>query len=492
MRLDMLARLRLFLPVLVLGCVDLGKPQGVVVLDARPFGTDLRPSDGRDSVGAVVRAAAGGVSGAGGSAGSTSGSTGGATGGASGTGGGGSDDGPDADPEVGPTPAPDMATPDAPLLTNGAACTAAGQCSSGFCADGICCNSACTGVCQACDVASAAGTCTPIADGQDPANDCEQQPASTCGTDGTCNGSGACRRYAAGTQCAPGRCTGATEFAASTCNAAGACTPGNMRSCSPNVCTGDSCASSCTAQTDCQSGFFCDSGTCRSKRPNGMACTMGFQCASATCVDGVCCATACNQTCQACNLGGSAGTCTPIPDGMDPGGECPAQASSSCGRSGGCNGSGACKLFPSGTSCGSASCTGFTETAASTCNGAGNCTAGGTRTCPGFLCSGAACGISCSSTAQCQANHKCVRSVCAPLKIAQLTVHDTDPAQAAGWSVQRDFQIGTGGAHPWFDYPDTYVASRWMRAPTSSWATSGSGCTPSRRSTPADPRRPSG
>jgi hypothetical protein len=52
-----------------------------------------------------------------------------------------------------------------------------------------------------------------------------------------------------------------------------------------------------------------------------------------------------------------------------------------------------------------------------------------------------------------------VRSVCAALKIAQLTVHDTDAAQAAGWSVQRDFQIGTGGAHPWFDYPDTYIAS---------------------------------
>jgi hypothetical protein len=144
---------------------------------------------------------------------------------------------------------------------------------------------------------------------------------------------------------------------------------------------------------------------------------------------------------------------------MDPGGECPAQASTTCGRSGGCNGSGACKLFPSGTSCGSASCTGFTETAASTCNGAGNCTAGGTRTCPGFLCSGAACGISCSSTAQCQANHKCVVSVCAPLKIASLTVHDDVASQAAAWLVQQNFQIGTGGARPWSDYPNTYIVS---------------------------------
>ena len=354
-------------------------------------------------------------------------------------------------------PAPDMAPADTPLLSNGAACVAAGQCSSDFCVDGICCNSACTGACQACDIVGSAGSCTPIAAGQDPNNECEQQPASTCGTDGACNGGGACRRYAAGTQCDPGRCSGSTEYAASTCNAAGACTPGNMQSCAPNLCMGDSCASSCTAQTDCQSGFFCDSGTCHSQRPNGMACTMGFQCASATCVDGVCCATACNQSCQACNLSGSVGTCASVPDGMDPGGECPAQASSTCGRSGGCNGRGACRLFPSGTSCGSASCSGFTETGASTCNGAGSCTAGATRTCPGFLCSGVACGISCSSTAQCQANHKCVRSLCAPLKIAQLTVHDT--ALAASWAVERDFPIGTRGAHPWTDYPNSYVVS---------------------------------
>jgi hypothetical protein len=50
-----------------------------------------------------------------------------------------------------------------------------------------------------------------------------------------------------------------------------------------------------------------------------------------------------------------------------------------------------------------------------------------------------------------------VRSACAPLKIAGLTVHDT--MLAANWAIQRDFQIGTGGAHPWTDYPSTYIAS---------------------------------
>lgn len=191
----------------------------------------------------------------------------------------------------------------------------------------------------------------------------------------------------------------------------------------------------------------------------GEACGCHDECGSGSCVDGVCCNNACTGTCQACNLSGSVGTCTSIADGMDPGGECPAQAASTCGRSGGCDGRGGCKFHSSGTSCGAASCSGSTETAASTCNGAGNCTAGATRTCPGFLCSGTTCGTSCTTTAQCQANRKCVRSACAPLKISGLMVHDDVAEQASAWLVQQNFQIGTGGARPWSDYPNTYIVS---------------------------------
>src|SRR5205814_5344958 len=35
---------------------------------------------------------------------------------------------------------PDLSPPDAPLLGNGKACTAAGQCQTGLCVDGVCCN----------------------------------------------------------------------------------------------------------------------------------------------------------------------------------------------------------------------------------------------------------------------------------------------------------------------------------------------------------------
>jgi hypothetical protein len=52
-----------------------------------------------------------------------------------------------------------------------------------------------------------------------------------------------------------------------------------------------------------------------------------------------------------------------------------------------------------------------------------------------------------------------VRSVCAPLKIAGLMVHDDVASQASAWLVQQNFQIGTGGARPWSDYPNTYIVS---------------------------------
>ncbi|MGH2532184.1 MAG: hypothetical protein ACRDJW_07725, partial [Thermomicrobiales bacterium] len=42
---------------------------------------------------------------------------------------------------------------DAQRLPNGAACTRATQCASLTCADGICCDSACTGQCEACNLA---------------------------------------------------------------------------------------------------------------------------------------------------------------------------------------------------------------------------------------------------------------------------------------------------------------------------------------------------
>jgi hypothetical protein len=51
----------------------------------------------------------------------------------------------------------------------------------------------------------------------------------------------------------------------------------------------------------------------------GSPCNVPQDCASGFCADGVCCASACDQTCESCD---TTGTCVPTPAGTDPDGEC--------------------------------------------------------------------------------------------------------------------------------------------------------------------------
>ena len=56
-----------------------------------------------------------------------------------------------------------------------------------------------------------------------------------------------------------------------------------------------------------------------------------------------------HHLCRSCKLSGNLGTCTAARAGVDPRLECPAQAPATCGRAGGCDGMGACRLHPGGT-----------------------------------------------------------------------------------------------------------------------------------------------
>jgi hypothetical protein len=174
-------------------------------------------------------------------------------------------------------------------------------------------------------------------------------------------------------------------------------------------------------------------------------------------VDKVCCASACNQTCYACNLAGSVGSCTAIATGQDPANECVAEAATTCGRVGGCNGRGGCRLHPTGTMCGSGSCTNAVESSGRTCNGLGMCQAATTKPCGNYLCKDAVCGTTCTSNTDCAEGLVCTAGACVVVKIESLRVNDT--AHASGWSTQRDFQIGANGAHPWSDWPASYVTT---------------------------------
>jgi hypothetical protein len=300
--------------------------------------------------------------------------------------------------------------PDRPPAANGRPCATNPGCVSGQCIDGVCCATSCAGACRSCNVAGMEGTCSAVPSGEDPDNDCGQEAVSLCGLDGTCDGKGACRRHAPGTECAPGGCSGSTERAASTCDGNGTCKPGTSRACS-GLCQGSSCGSACASHSECQEGFFC-SGTCVLKRVMGLRCAGAAECASGYCVDGFCCSNECKQSCYSCALSGSEGTCTAVASGQDPRNNCPAQAAATCGRLGACNGKGGCRLHVAGTECVPQSCAGSTETAHSTCDGLGACLAGGTRDCSPFICAATACRTTCTSTSECKPGKICMGGQC--------------------------------------------------------------------------------
>lgn len=145
----------------------------------------------------------------------------------------------------------------------GQPCANALTCQSGFCVDGVCCDSACGGKCAACTAAKkgggADGACGPVAAGTDADNECAIQVPSTCQQNGFCDGGGACARWPAGTECAPGACDGEAQVSPSTCDGQGTCVAGASESCTEGYkCVGPSCATSCSDDSACATGYFCD------------------------------------------------------------------------------------------------------------------------------------------------------------------------------------------------------------------------------------------
>ena len=308
------------------------------------------------------------------------------------------------------------------LLANGRSCSAGNACSSGFCVDGVCCNNACSG-CNACSqtfTGQANGSCSPVPAGLDPHDTCaDERGTNQCGNDGTCDGSGACRKVATSHQCTPASCDGGSFTPASNCNGTGACTTVTPQGCGAFQCSvPDGCKTTCTTQADCGSQSYCNTstGSCLPKLATGAACTPTTGCLSGYCVDGVCCESACSGTCQACSTaktGASNGLCRPVSAGSDPDSECAVDTGNACGRDGTCDGVGACRYQVLGTACGSGSCSGEgSYTPRGQCNGSGTCVAGTAGSCAGHLlcASSSTCATNCTdrSTTGCPSGYKCV------------------------------------------------------------------------------------
>ncbi len=295
----------------------------------------------------------------------------------------------------------------------GQACATDNQCGSGFCVDGVCCTTACSTACETCAATGSVGTCIPADVGTDPRDDCPQTDPATCGTDGFCDGAGACEKYAGGVICQRPGCSVTTLTVAARCDGAGACSAIGTESCSPFTCnTTGQCKTTCVTDGDCDPPNACNNGSCGSK-PIGASCSADADCNSGICAQGVCCATACVGNCKSCALPGSAGVCADVPSGQDPLGQCADSGAATCGTNGSCDGVGNCQKYASGTICGADTCSTGQEILAGRCDGAGVCVAGTVEACAPYVCGTAGdCLTKCATSADCAAGYQCSGTLC--------------------------------------------------------------------------------
>lgn len=148
------------------------------------------------------------------------------------------------------------------VRASGEPCDDGKQCQSGACTDGVCCDRACDGICEACDVEGAEGSCVPVTGsprGARPAcpggGECQQQ---------VCNGveRETCAGFESGTECGASSCAGGFRVNRGFCDGAGACEQPAPTPCAPYRCANDVCATSCSDDDDCSAGNLCKEQEC--------------------------------------------------------------------------------------------------------------------------------------------------------------------------------------------------------------------------------------
>src|SRR5579884_3138994 len=272
--------------------------------------------------------------------------------------------------------------------------------------------------------------------------------AATC-TNGTCGyacnaglrdcGNGSCQQCCGapdcpGTECAPatcsaGQCGTAPLGQGQPCGTGATCSNGTAKA--QDTCDGNgNCVPGAT--TTCGNG--CSGDTCAPLQGNGATCSDGGQCQSGFCVGGVCCATACDGTCQTCDGGtcGTAGDLTSCGDGVVCcSGACVSLASpSNCGYcwhtcpageqcAGGTGGACYCTQIGNsyvpcqpGDTCCNGTCSNL-QTDAQNCGTCGNA-CGTDETCSGGQCvvkQNQANGATCTANGQCQSGY-CAQGYC--------------------------------------------------------------------------------
>ncbi len=352
-------------------------------------------------------------------------------------------------------------------------------CATGNCVDGYCCDTACSGACDACDATP--GTCTlrpsGAACGGYTCNGTSASCPTACGSDTDCatgyycNASGACApRKSQGTTCDPragkdcmtadcrvcttGNCVDSVccdTACNGTCQACSAAKKGSGSDgtcgtvadgtdpdseCAPNTCHAGQCASGCTTSADCAQGTVCVGGGCITPAAQGAKCNSNLACQSGNCVDGYCCDTTCTGQCEACDVTGSEGTCSPVEaNGQPHGTRAPCKGDGSkC--SGACDGKDRtqCQYLPANTSCGADSCAnGSAQT--SECDGQGTCVAKKPQACSPYVCGADACLTTCTQDTDCTTNYQCKKGSCTPAT-SGATCKDANTERKADGTLQ--------------------------------------------------------
>lgn len=316
-----------------------------------------------------------------------------------------------------------------PLVDPGVECTADYQCGTGHCADGVCCDTSCTGQCEACDQAGHEGECVAVSGEPVGERDACDSDGSQCG--GQCDGEERqhCAYPTAATECRDAKCQDGVATLQANCDGDGACGQLMTQECGQYACGEEMCLGDCGVDADCASGNHCQAGICEPDQIDGKICSRDGECGSGQCSDGVCCDTACEGQCEACNLPGDEGKCSPVigqplgnreacdSDGSNCAGACDGKLRDSCAYPG------------ADTDCRDASCTDGVATTAGVCRGNGSCEVEEQFSCGSFDCGATECEGDCEGDSQCADDAFCAAGVCTPkLQLAVVCNDDNECA----------------------------------------------------------------
>jgi MYXO-CTERM domain-containing protein len=197
------------------------------------------------------------------------------------------------------------------------------------------------------------------------------------------------------------------------CGDGGACKK-SYEYCNGFVCSNAACLTSCSTNEDCTKDHYCDAPKCKPRQVNGATCQNDAQCASGVCAEGVCCddPECKGNLCKSClseNTDAANGVCAPVKVGTDPRNACTDETGTNiCGKTGACNGAGACAFAAAGTSCKASSCKGHKQTDYR-CSGAGACEPEEKSCESQLICdvSGSQCKTGCDADTDCVGNFSC-------------------------------------------------------------------------------------